>query len=190
MTVTGGKNSKVAVTMNYTDQTNAIVDTTIINTVYGRVMNFNESNAKVFGGYTFNSVTPTGDVTLSEDLTVTYNYTCSVETTAGMTVIVSPSDYTNVGYYNSSGVMSSGSGYYYTDYIDISAYSSVTVLAQTKAGSVSPVGWYDANKTFISGTTTGGTQAQFKTYTFEAPEGAVYAIFSAYTNEYAPTVRV
>ena len=84
----------------------------------------------------------------------------------------------------------SGSAYEYTDYIDISGFTSITVNATFKASAASPAVWYDANKQYISGELFEGTINAAFEVTYPVPEGAKYLRSSAYTNGDDYTVNI
>ena len=70
-----------------------------------------------------------------------------------------------------------------TDYIDITAYSALYAYCQPRAASVSPISFFTADQTWISGITPSGdltTQQEFVAETI--PENAVYAIFSGFAS--------
>lgn len=69
-----------------------------------------------------------------------------------------------------------------TDYIDITAYSALYAYCQPRAASVSPISFFTADKTWISGITPGGTLTEQQEFAVETiPENAVYAIFSGFS---------
>lgn len=100
-------------------------------------------------------------------------------------------DYIYPGFIRSTGVESPNSATYeYTDYIDVSGCTSITVNATFKASAVSPAVWYDADKQYISGETFEGTVNTAFEVTYPVPEGAKYLRSSAYTNADAYTVTI
>lgn len=101
-------------------------------------------------------------------------------------------DYIYPGFIRSTGVESvqEGGTYEYTDYIDISGCTSITVSATYKAEAVSPAVWYDADREYISGETFVGSVNTAFEVTYPVPEGAKYLRSSAYTNADAYTVTI
>ena len=66
-----------------------------------------------------------------------------------------------------------------TDYIDISVYDTIIVHCRPKSTSVSPCTWFDINKNYISGEEVTEAELKEANFTYEVPNGAVYAIFSS-----------
>lgn len=92
-------------------------------------------------------------------------------------LVVGDSDFSIDGFCRVNGSFGSNTGYARTDHVDVSAYDSITVHVRPRSDSVSPCVWFDADKNYISGET-----AEILTesdYTYEVPDGAVYAIFSS-----------
>lgn len=91
--------------------------------------------------------------------------------------IVYDSDFSIDGFCRPEGTLGTNTGYARTDYIDISAYDSLTIHVRPRTDSVSPCVWFDESKNYIS-----GEVAEILTesdYTYTVPSGAVYAIFSS-----------
>ena len=95
--------------------------------------------------------------------------------------IVSDSDFSIDGFCRpapkSGELFGTNTGYCRTDYIDISAYTSLTIHTRPRSDSCSPCVWFDATKTYISGET--AEILEESDYTYDVPEDAVYAIFSS-----------
>lgn len=102
-----------------------------------------------------------------------------VETVERTETIVTNADYTITGFVRPAGTISTSNGYERTDYVDISEYHTLVVHCKPNSTSVSPVVYYDANKTYIRGET--ATETIEADFTYSVPSSAVYAIFSSGT---------
>ena len=95
--------------------------------------------------------------------------------------VVSDADFSIDGFCRpapkSGELFGTNTSYCRTDYIDISAYTSLTIHTRPRSDACSPCVWFDANKTYISGET--AEILEESDYTYDVPEGAVYAIFSS-----------
>lgn len=108
------------------------------------------------------------------------NNSSDVKSTVNLTdTIATSSDYVNTGFVRPAGTIGTSSGYSYTNFVDISAYHTITVHCKPSTTSVSPAVWYDASQTYISGETASVTTESDFVYTI--PSNAVYARFSSAT---------
>ena len=101
-------------------------------------------------------------------------------------VIAEKADYSLTGFCrptNGSFGGTTDTSYKRTDYIDITAYSTLYAYCQPRATSVSPISFFNAEKVWISGITPDSeTVTQQQEFTADVPENAVYAIFSGFSN--------
>lgn len=115
----------------------------------------------------------------------------SGSTETGTVTLATAEDFTASGFYRSTGVFTDNTSYSVTDYLDIANCTSVTLTANIKTKSVSPMVWFNAEKVFISGETVDDDiydVTVVNEYTYLVPEGASYVRCSAGANSATLTV--
>ena len=93
--------------------------------------------------------------------------------------IVNDSDFKIDGFVRPVGTFGTNDMYARTDYIDISAYTSLNTHVRPRTDSVSPCAWFDASKKFIYAEECSQDDLGEADRTYTVPNGAVYAIFSS-----------
>ena len=176
--------TKYTITYKYMSGSTSIKTQTTEEVTAGTTRTFSTSGAPSVSGYTCTSVSPSGQQTINSNITVTYYYTANA--VGERVTIAEKADYSLAGFCrptNGSFGGTTDTSYKRTDYIDITAYSTLYAYCQPRATSVSPISFFDAEKVWIKGITPdSATVTEQQEFTADVPANAVYAIFSGFAN--------